>query len=662
MSYIYPGIVIGALYALLGGSITLTYSLTGVINLAVGATAYATAHLFYHLVTVNHWGILPAAVLCLVSAPVFGLIVWAGVFRNIEGRDLIVQLTATIGIAVALPALMEFALPVANVYQAPGIIPHGFRVLRLGFINSTRDQLAAVIGAVVLLGGLILAVEKSPFGLSTRAVVDKSDLAAGVGINTTRLSAISWVLSSFLTGAAGLLLSPLVQLDPSQYTSLSVAALSVALVGRFRSLGVTSLGGLGLGIAASLITGYGPVGSVIVNGLVPALPFFLLAALLLIGRTNLGARRDTGVELVRPREVSAVDVDAWPPGSPLRTLHRVRYGLYLLLGAGLTLVAMFAFDSYWTGTLAAGIAFSVTFLGYTVSTGEGGVLCLGQAGFAAAGAIVAGRLATDAGLPLPLSIVIGVLCATVCGVVIGIVGTRLDQVGFALATLAFALFCQQFAFNLQSLIPLAGVNYPVVTIGGLSETRSDILLGAIVFAALALLLTWFRRGRFGRVCAAIRGNPVEGQSVGINVKGVRVGVFALGSAVAGLGGTLIGIQQGSIATVDFSLFTGLVWLAVVVTVGVRGYNGALVAGLLFAIGPAAFQFVHIKGFGNLPTVLFGLGAGGDRQGSARASLAQVSQGLQRLVPRPPTIDVDTAALPPPRREPYALPLSGKPND
>ena len=55
VSYIYPGIVIGALYALLGGSLTLTYSLTGVINLAVGAMSYASAYLFYHLVTIDGW-------------------------------------------------------------------------------------------------------------------------------------------------------------------------------------------------------------------------------------------------------------------------------------------------------------------------------------------------------------------------------------------------------------------------------------------------------------------------------------------------------------------------------------------------------------------------------------------------------------------------------
>jgi branched-chain amino acid transport system permease protein len=634
--YIYPGIVIGALYALLGGSITLTYSLTGVINLAVGATAYATAYLYYHLVTVNHWALLPAAVLCLVSAPIFGLVIWAGVFRNIEGRDLIVQLTASIGIAVALPALMEFALPTQNVYQTPGIIPNGFAVLRLGGFNTTRDQLAAIIGAIVLLGGLILAVERTQLGLSIRAAVDRPRLADGVGINTTRLSATAWILSSFLTGAAGILLSPLIQLDPSIYTSLSVAALSLALAGRFTSLAITSLAGLGLGVASSLITGYAPVGSVIANGLVPALPFFLLAALLIVGRVSLGSRRDHAEQGGPHRDRASLGQALTARFPALSRLRAGKYPAVLIVGAGVTLIAMFGFNDYWTATLAVGIAFSVTFLSFAMSTGEGGILCLGQAGLAAFGAIVAGRLATDAGLPLVLALVIAVLCATVCGVVLGLVGTRLDRVGFALVTLAFALFCDKFAFNLQSLIPLAGVNYPVVQFLGLNPARSAILLGAVVFAVLAFGITWFRRGRFGRVFAAIRDNPIEGESLGINVKSYRVGVFTLGSAIAGLGGGLIGIEQGSVSTSDFALLTGLVWLAVAVTIGVRGFGGALWAGLVFAIAPAAFELIKITGFGNIPTVLFGLGAVGIAR-DPRGFLAQTADGIQKLLaPRGPT--------------------------
>jgi branched-chain amino acid transport system permease protein len=658
--YIYPGIVIGALYALLGGSITLTYSLTGVINLAVGATAYATAYLYYHLVTVNHWALLPAAVLCLVSAPIFGLVIWAGVFRNIEGRDLIVQLTASIGIAVALPALMEFALPTQNVYQTPGIIPHGFAVLRLGSFNTTRDQLAAIIGAIVLLGGLILAVERTQLGLSIRAAVDRPRLADGVGINTTRLSATAWILSSFLTGAAGILLSPLIQLDPSIYTSLSVAALSLALAGRFTSLAITSLAGLGLGVVSSLITGYAPVGSVIANGLVPALPFFLLAALLIVGRTSLGTRRDHAEQGGPHRDRASLGQALTGRFPALSALRAGKYPAVLIAGAGVTLIAMFGFNAYWTATLAVGVAFSVTFLSFAVSTGEGGILCLGQVGLAACVAIVAGRLATDAGLPLVLALVIAVLCATVCGVVLGLVGTRLDRVGFALVTLAFALFCDKFAFNLQSLIPLAGVNYPVVQLFGLNPARSAILLGAVVFAVLAFGITWFRRGRFGRVFAAIRDNPIEGESLGINVKSYRVGVFTLGSAVAGLGGGLIGIEQGSVSTSDFALLTGLVWLAVAVTIGVRGFGGALWAGLVFAIAPAAFELIKITGFGNIPTVLFGLGAVGIAR-DPRGFLAQTADGIQKLLaPRGPT---PLAAGPPgPAASPAPEVVAGRSRD
>lgn len=602
MSYIYPGVVIGALYALLGGSLTLTYGLTGVINLAVGAMTYASAYLFYHLVTIDGWPLWLAGTTCVLASVILGFVLWFLIFRNLEKKNLVVQLTATIGLAVAIPALMQLALPLGTVYQTRGILPHGFTTYSWGVFNTTRDQLAAVLGAAACIAALVILVEKSHFGLSARAVVDRPKFAEGVGINTTRFGAVAWIIALAMTGVAGILLSPLIQLEAAQYTTLSVAALSVALVGRFRSLTITALAGVGLGVSASLLTGYAPVGSVIGNGLVPALPFFLLVVLLLVGRSLGGARQDAGTEGAR---ATSSPIEELPSSGRARVARRL---VWLAIAIGLTCLAMFAFDDYWTGVFAAGISFSVIFLGFTVSTGEGGVLCLSQAGFAAAGAFVAGRLATEADLPLVLAGALGVVAAMVCGIVIGLMGTRLDQVGFALVTLAFALFCEKFVFNVQSLVPLSGVLYPQFKIGGLRATQSAILLGVVVFAIVAALLSWGRRGRFGRLCAAVRGNPVQGESIGINVRGARVAIFAVGSAIAGLGGVLVGIQQGAVGIFDFALLIGLVWLAVVVTVGVRGYRGALVAGLIFTAFPALFQYVHVRGIGQLPTVLFGLGA------------------------------------------------------
>ena len=475
-----------------------------------------------------------------MASIVLGFILWFLIFRNLEKKNLVVQLTATIGLAVAIPALMQLLLPLDTVYQPPGILPDGFTTYSWGSFNTTRDQLAAVLGAAVCIIALVLLVEKSRFGLSARAVVDRPPLAEGVGINTTRFGAVAWIIASAMTGVAGILLSPLIQLDAAQYTTLSVAALSVALVGRFRSLIVTALAGLGLGVAASLITGYAPVGSIIGNGLVPALPFFLLVVLLLVGRSLGGARQDAAAE---PAPV---------PRAPSRSPTApggvgVRRVIMPSSPSGSPAVAMFAFDDYWTGVFAAGISFSVIFLGFTVSTGEGGILCLGQAGFAAAGAFVAGRLATEANMPLVLAVVVGV--ARGDGLRHrhrphghpprpGRVRPRHPGVRAVLREV-----------HLQRAVAscrCSGVLYPQFKIFGLRATQSAILLGVVVFALVAALLSWAKRGRFGRLCAAVRGNPVQGEASGSTCRGTRVAIFAVGSAIGGLGGVLVGIQQGAV--------------------------------------------------------------------------------------------------------------------
>ena len=245
---------------------------------------------------------------------------------------------------------------------------------------------------------------------------------------------------------------------------------------------------------------------------------------------------------------------------------------------------------------AAGISFSVIFLGFTVSTGEGGILCLGQAGFAAAGAFVAGRLATEANMPLILAGAIGVLAAMVCGIIIGLMGTRLDQVGFALVTLAFALFCEKFVFNVQSLVPLSGVLYPEFKIFGLRATQSAILLGAVVFALVAAAP---HLGPQGPVRTPLRrgaGQPDPGRDASGSTcaaPGWPSSPSARPSPASAACSSASSRAPSASSTSPSS--SGCVWLAVVVTVGVRGFRGALVAGIMFALFPALFSYVDISG-------------------------------------------------------------------
>jgi branched-chain amino acid transport system permease protein len=286
---------------------------------------------------------------------------------------------------------------------------------------------------------------------------------------------------------------------------------------------------------------------------------------------------------------------------------------------------MFAFSDYWTGILGAGLAFAVIFLSLTVATGEGGVLCLGQASFTAVGGFIAGRLASTHGMSMILAAVIGVAAAMVVGFVIGAIGSRLDQIGFALVTLAFALFCEQFAFNITLFLPSAGISFKSVQFFGLSTARSNVLLGAAVFSVVSGLIVYTKRGRFGRAYAAIRANPLSSEGLGINVRLMRTIIFAIGGGIAGLGGVLLGINEQQLGIPDVSLAVGLVWVAVVVTFGVRGIRGALLAGLGFSLLPAAFSLINVSWIANVPTIMFGLGAVGLAK-EPRGFMSQIDDG------------------------------------
>jgi branched-chain amino acid transport system permease protein len=620
--------------------------------LATGTIAFVIADLYYHLVAVENWSLLSAGLLSIVVvSPALGFVLWLTVFRQMEKSDLVVQVVATIGLAVALPAIMQVIIPNAQVQQAPGIIPGGLFLVHLGFITATRNQLAAVIGSLVCVVGLVLLVDRTRLGLATRAVVDRPLLAQSRGINTAWVGAVSWVLAGLLAGIGGILLSPLITLDSGTYTELTVAALSVALFGRFRGLIVTAVAGLGLGVASSLITGYAPAGNTVIGGLVPSLPFFLLTILLLAGASPLSARQDAvQTPPTRRRSVARVAAAGSAPVEGASVIpassdvgvdgqraprRRFRSPSLTTLATGgvcvaLLLVALFAFSDYWTGILATGLAFAVIFLSLTVATGEGGVLCLGQASFTAVGGFIAGRLASSHGLSIILAALIGVVAAMVVGFIIGAIGSRLDQIGFALVTLAFALFCEQFAFNITLFVPTSGVPFKSVRFFGMSTARSDVLLGAVVFAVLAGLVVYAKRGRFGRAYAAIRANPLSSEGLGINVRLMRTIIFAIGGGIAGLGGVLLGINEQQLGIPDVALAVGLVWVAVVVTFGVKGPRGALLAGLAFSLIPAAFSLISVSWIANVPTILFGLGAVGLAK-EPRGFLSQLDDGWNVMI-------------------------------
>jgi len=162
------------------------------------------------------------------------------------------------------------------------------------------------------------------------------------------------------------------------------------------------------------------------------------------------------------------------------------------------------------------------------------------------------------------------------------------------------------------------------------EEHRDQVLAHLAFAGLIINL---RRSTSGLALRAVRDSEPASRTLGVSVVQVKVIVGAIGAFVAAVGGAFLAIDTGVAQPQSYETFLGLVWLAVVVTLGVRSIVGAALAGMAFALLPGVFQtYVPVR-WGEVPAVLFGLGAisvARDPDGAVVHTGRQIRQALGAL--------------------------------
>ena len=126
-----------------------------------------------------------------------------------------------------------------------------------------------------------------------------------------------------------------------------------------------------------------------------------------------------------------------------------------------------------------------------------------------------------------------------------------------------------------------------------------------VLAVGAAIVKLVGDGTMGRYLSAVRGSERAANSVGIDVYRLRILVFALSAALAGVGGALFGSLEGSLSANDFGYQISAVLLVVVAIVGLGSISGAVVAGVVYATLQVAVTTLPTR-FAGLVAVLFGL--------------------------------------------------------
>ena len=343
------------------------------------------------------------------------------------------------------------------IQSAPGLAPQPVAVYQVFGVAVTLDQVIvyACVLATVIFGALILRY--TDVGLKVRAMVDSPAMTDLSGTNPNFISVGVWAVSTLFAGLAGVLAAPIVGLDPDKFTVLIAASFAAVVAARLRNLTVAVIVALLMGIATSLIEGYLPPSSAWTTEFIDAVPFIVVAVVLiyeLLRRGRVGETDAWGGALDRAITPQGESRLAGSTSSVVESASLGFFGKYagpVLLIAAVGVVPLIV-QGYWVGVMAAGFAYAVILLSWTIVTGEGGMLWLCQITFAGVGALTTAQLANNHGWPVLLAVLAGGVIALLMGVVVGLLSIRLGDLYVALVTLTFGLLMENLVFTLPSFV------------------------------------------------------------------------------------------------------------------------------------------------------------------------------------------------------------------
>ena len=254
------GILLGGLYALIGLGMSLIMGVMKIINLAHGELMMIAMYITFWAFTL--WKVDPYVSLLLVFPLMFllGIGIQKFLIAPVMNADTVlpenqVLLTVGVGLVLSNLALLLFSanyrsVPVA--YASKTIywdLKLGGQTIALSF---SYPFLVAFGIAIVLSAGLFLFLGKTDMGRMIRATSQDKRAAALMGVNTSRITMITFGIGTALVGAAGALLAPVYYLYPEIGHPFTAKAFVITVLGGLGNIPGAVLGGLVLGLAESL--------------------------------------------------------------------------------------------------------------------------------------------------------------------------------------------------------------------------------------------------------------------------------------------------------------------------------------------------------------------------------------------------------------------------
>jgi branched-chain amino acid transport system permease protein len=246
------GVLIGGIYALIGIGMTLIMGVMGIINLAHGQLMMVAMYLTYLLHSFFH---IDPYVSLLVTMPALfflGLFIQKVLLNPLMKVESILpenQVLMTVGIGMVLAEIARFIF--SSDYKSV-TTSYGSKVFFLGGVSFNWPMTTAFFIALAMTIALFWFLLRTDLGRSIRATAQDKEAAVLMGVNSGRITVITYALGAALVAAAGTLLMPIFYLFPDIGGPFTLKAFVITILGGLGSTVGAVFGGVTLGIAESL--------------------------------------------------------------------------------------------------------------------------------------------------------------------------------------------------------------------------------------------------------------------------------------------------------------------------------------------------------------------------------------------------------------------------
>jgi branched-chain amino acid transport system permease protein len=246
------GVREGAIYAGLALAIVLIYRSTRVINFAQGEMATFTTFVAWSLMNqgLSFWAAFP---IVLAIAFAGGIAIERIIIRPVENASVLTIVIITLGLALLLNGLMSMIWGGQN-RQFQG--PFSTRTIDVGGVPISVQDIGIVATSLALVALLALFFRYTRLGLALRAAAVNPDSSRLAGVRVSWMLALGWGIAAVLGAVSGMMIAPVVFLDPNMMQTILLYAFAAAILGGLDSPIGAVVGGILLGVTITLLGRY----------------------------------------------------------------------------------------------------------------------------------------------------------------------------------------------------------------------------------------------------------------------------------------------------------------------------------------------------------------------------------------------------------------------